>query len=227
MILSFRIIKQSYVAIKYIICKDIPHESIRYSEYWKYAIVEDKEKRDFESLNSQDLDQIVDGYNKIKEFESIKGRTLHAINFLFLAYTSYYWMETFILFMTSIETLVSPSDERQITTRIIKRVRGLISDSNICSRKKIERLYKLRSNILHGRILENINFSEHKNELQYLQIIVLNAFQKILSEDFQSIYKNEESKEKFYSQYEKMAKSISRTISEIVFTIKTFIGKFL
>ena len=107
-------------------------------------------------------------------------------------------MESYILFMTSLETLVSPSIEEGITSKIIKRTRKLINDSKICSKRNINNLYKLRSNIIHGRVLVDLSFKEHQDEMVKLQIIVLKVFEKILSNDFCTIYKNEESKEKFF-----------------------------
>jgi len=199
LLLAFRIAKHSDLSIKYIICKDVLHFSSKYSDDWKYALAEQNIKKDFRDLNNLDLHDIVIVYNQLQELFKVSHRTTHAINFLFLAYTSYYWMESYILFMTSLETLVSPSIEEGITSKIIKRTRKLINDSKMCSKRNINNLYKLRSNIIHGRVLVDLSFKEHQDEMVKLQIIVLKAFEKILSNDFHTIYKNEESKEKFFN----------------------------
>ena len=198
LLLACRIIKYSDLSIKYLICKNAPDESSKYSDYWKYAIAEKNPKRDIQELNKDDLEKIVDGYYKLKELFKVSPRTTHAINFLILAYTSYYWMEAYIIFMTSLETLVSPPTEVQITSNIIKRTRKLVNDSKICSKKDIDELYKLRSDIIHGRILVSLDFNERIDDLIKLQIIVLKAFENILESDFKTNYKDENSKEKFF-----------------------------
>lgn len=197
LLLSFRIAKQSKIGSNIILCENNKEDYQKYWDNWLPALRK-KNYPTTEEFSTNDLNEIKNVFNALSNFEMVAPRTKHAVNFLFLAYTSYYWMEVFIILMTTIETLVSPSDERQITKRIIKRVRGIINDPKICSGNKIKDLYDLRSNIVHGRILENNNFEEHKNDLNDLQLIVLTAFQKILSNDFKSIYKNEESKEKFF-----------------------------
>jgi hypothetical protein len=105
--------------------------------------------------------------------------------------------------MTTLETLVSPSTEDKITSKIIKRTRKLINDSKLCSKRVIDNLYKLRSDIIHGRVLVDISFKEHQEEMVKLQVIVLKAFEIILSKDYHLIYKNEESKENFFESKKK------------------------
>lgn len=145
LLLAFRVTKYSDISIKYIICKNAFHFSSKCSDDWKYAIAEKNYKKDFDALNNLDLDEVIKGYIHLIELFKVTPRTTHAINFLFLAYTSYYWMEAFLLFMTSLESLVSPPTEDQITTKILKRTRKLINDPNVCSKKDINNLYQLRS----------------------------------------------------------------------------------
>ena len=200
LLLAFRISKHSDLSIKYIICKDAPHLSIRYSDDWKYAFAEKHPKRKLDELNSIDLNIVISSYKKVVDFFNFTFRTRHAVDFLFLAYTAYNWKAAYILFMTSLETLISPPTEDQITSHIIKRTRKLINDSKICSKKTINALYELRSNIIHGRVLYDLNINNHLDDLVRLQKIVLKSFEIILEKDFKSIYKNEDSKEKFYNQ---------------------------
>ncbi len=209
LLLSFRIHKKSDISVKYFLCKNDSSESERYSEDWKYALADIKNHSE---LNIEDLDVIKGGVQLLENFEKTSFRTSHAVNFLFLGYTSYYWMEAFILFVTSLETLVSPSTENQVTNRIIKRTVKLIDDNTICSRTKLDDLYKLRSNITHGRILVGIDFKDHKTDLQDLQKIVLSAFKTILSKNFNSIYKNEKSKELFFEVNTQISENIKALI---------------
>jgi len=86
--------------------------------------------------------------------------------------------------------LVSPPTEEQITKTIIRRTRILINDPKICSKKIINDLYELRSDITHGRILVDLSFNDHINDMSKLQNIVLKAFEIVLSKNFQKNYKN-------------------------------------
>ena len=199
-LLICRIDSNSSIGIKYVICRNAPHLSDRFSEFWKPALI--GSKSGVEHFNTTLLKKLLIRYNRLLDFNSLSTRTAHALNFLLLAYTSYYWMESFILFITSLETLVSPSSENQITSKILKRTVKLINNVEICSKTKLEKLYELRSNIIHGRILVDLNFKEYLDNIQKLQIIVLTAFKTILNKNFKTIYLDEESKENFYTNLE-------------------------
>lgn len=200
LLLAFRIIKYSDLSMKYIICKNVPHFSSKYSDYWKYAIANKYSKTEFEDINKDDLDEIIRIYKQLQRFFKVSHRTSHAVNFLFLAYTSYYWMESFMLFMTALETLVSPDKKDKIVSEVTDRVVGLINDKEICSKTKFGKIYELRSDIIHGKILVNLDFDKELIKLQQLQKIVLQTFKVLLEKDFIIIYKDEESKELFYNR---------------------------
>jgi len=199
-LLSFRIYKRADCSSRYILCLTDTDFSWKFDESWKIADANSKSSKD---LNELDIQDIINGYKRIKLLNTVSNRTKHAIQFLFLGYTSHYWMQAFVLFMTSLEALLSPPIEDQITTKIIKRTRGLINDTNLCSKRIMNQLYELRSDIIHGRILVGLSFKDHIYEMSKLQIIVLRAFEIILEKDFISIYQNEESKELFFQQLEK------------------------
>ncbi|MDY0083020.1 MAG: HEPN domain-containing protein [Ignavibacteriaceae bacterium] len=199
-LLAARIVLQSDLSVKYILCKDAPHFSTKYLDDWKYAIAEKREKRERQELNKFDLDKIVLAYNCLQGFFKVSPRTAHAINFLFLAYTSCYWMESFMLLMTALETLVSPDKIGAIVSDVTKRVVSLIKNKNICSKTRFDKIYELRSDIIHGKVLIDINFDKELPKLQQLQRIVLTVFKILLEKDFKDIYKDENSKEKFYKE---------------------------
>ncbi|MDP2366259.1 MAG: HEPN domain-containing protein, partial [Ignavibacteria bacterium] len=188
LLLAARISKQSDLSIKYIICKNPPQFSLKYSDNWKYAISAIRIKSERQELNKFDLDKVVLTYKQLQEFFKISSRTTHAVNFLFLAYTSYYWMEAFMLLMTALETLVSPDERGAIVKPITSRVVSLINDKNICSRTKFEKIYDLRSDIIHGKILVDINFEKELPRLQQLEKIVLAIFKVLLEKDYKNIY---------------------------------------
>lgn len=200
LLLAFRITEHSDLSIKYIICKNVSHLSSKYSDDWKYTIAEKKEKREIKELNKFDLEKVILTYVNIKEFFKVSPRTAHAVNFLFLAYTSFYWMEAFMLLMTALETLVSPDERKTIVEPVTNRIVSLINDKNICSKTKFGKIYELRSDIIHGKVLVDINFDKELPKLQQLQRITLSVFNILLKKDFRDIYKDENSKENFYKK---------------------------
>lgn len=199
-LLAARIVLKIDLSIKYILCKDAPRLSTKYSDDWKYAIAEKNVKRERQEINSLDLDKVVIAYNRLQEFFNVSPRTAHSVNFLFLAYTSYYWMESYMLLMTALETLVSPDEREAIVGPVTKRVVLLINDKKICSKTKFGKIYELRSDIIHGKVLVDIKFENELPRLQQLQKITLAVYNKLLNEDYRSIYMTENNKEKYYSE---------------------------
>ena len=200
LLLAFRIIKQSDVQIKYLICINFPYLSIKYPDDWKYAIAESRIKRNAEAINKFELENVLDGYFKLKEFLNVSYRTSHAVNFLFLSYTSFYWMEIFLLLMTALETLVSPDKKDKIVSEVTQRVVCLINNKELCNKSKFQKIYDLRSDIIHGKVLVELNFQKELPRLQQLQKIVLETFNILLNSSYKEIYKDEYSKEDFYKK---------------------------
>lgn len=198
-LLSFRIFKKTDCISKYILCLTDTYYSIKYYESWKIADVGAKAVSD---LQETDIHEIISGYKKLKSFYNLSNRTKYAVQFLYLAYTSHHWMQAFVLFMISLETLVSPPTEEKITKTIISRTRKLINNPKICSKKINNDLYKLRSDITHGRILVDLSFKDHITDVSKLQNIVLKTFEIVLSQNFRKNYKNEQSKEVFFQKLE-------------------------
>jgi len=199
-LLSFRIFKKADCNSKYILCLTDTFYSIKYNESWKIADVDSKSAT---ILNEGDIQEIITGYKKLKLFYNLSNRTKHSVQFFYLGYTSYHWMQAFALFMISLETLVSPTTEEQITKTIINRTRNLINNPKICSKNIINNLYQLRSDITHGRILIDLSFKDHINDMSRLQNMAIKAFEIVLSLNFKKYYKNEQSKEEFFRKLEK------------------------
>lgn len=197
-LIANRIVLQNNIAIKYCICWDAPHTSTKFADDWKYAIASDKDKYDNHEFNKIEIMEVVRIYDLLKSFNKLSPRTAHAVNFLFLGYTSYYWMESYMLFMTSLEALFSPDKIGAIVPEVTNRVIKLIGDTNICSKTKFDKIYSLRSDIIHGKVLTDLNLSKELPRLQQLQIITLTSFKIILESDFLFNYKDEESKEAYY-----------------------------
>lgn len=201
-LLASRIFANADFGVEYYICLSNKSNSIKISDSWGYSVASFKEIKteDFVEISEQNLRNIIDGYKKLLEFNSINPLTQHAIQFLFLSYTAYYSLESFILLMTSIETLVTPSKlSNTLTNDIISRVVRFIDNQDICSKTKFDKIYKFRSSIIHGRISVENNLQGNLKNIRSLQTITLFFYRKLLLEiDFNKVYKTGISKDKYF-----------------------------
>ncbi len=195
LLLAFRIFKQADCQIQFILSRNF-EDNQKVTTPLKYAIANNLSENNF---SANDLEVIKTGFQKIKEFTNLSPRSKHAIDFLFLGYSSYYWMQVFILLMTSLETLILPEKIGGITTYVEKRTFAFLKDPIVCPEDKMRNLYGLRSDIIHGKILVDLDFTQEIVRLKELQMIVLTFFKKLLEQDFKSIFKNEISKETFFN----------------------------
>lgn len=199
LLLLLRILFYSNASCKYYLYLDTNFHILSYknSDDWKYALANIETDH---IASKSDLDNAKLYYGKLLEFYSLNNRTQHAINFLFLSYTSYYWQELFALLFISLETLFSPPKETNITNTIIKRAVAFIDNPQLCSKNKLSKLYELRSDIVHGRIRMNLDFKEKIKDLVFLQKIVLECYKKIITSDLRNIYTSEENKEDYFNK---------------------------
>jgi len=208
--LTIRIFFKKHTGSQYFLCQTNTFLSQKYNEEWKYAIAE-KQIVPREELNDyftqSDIEELITAFNKFKQLWRISNRVRHSIQFLFLGYTTYYWMTSFVSLVTSLETLVSPEKIGDISPYVKKRTVAFIKDSKVCSNSRMDKLYGLRSDIVHGRILVELDFGKEIERLKQLQMIILTFFKKLLEQDFASIYKDEESKEAFFNKIAPLDKS--------------------
>jgi hypothetical protein len=197
LMLAFRIFNEADCSFKYILNVSNTHLSKKNPDDWKRAINTDKHSTNF---TIESLANIKEGYLKLQRFRTVSARTKHSIQFIYLGYISYYWMQAFILYMTSLESLVSPDIKSdKITSIIISRILKLISNDAVCSKNQLNKIYELRSDIVHGKIITDIDLKNEMSKLVKLQRVVLLGFKNILKEDFHIIYTDEQELEKFFN----------------------------
>lgn len=198
LMLAFRIFDEADCSFEYILNVSNTHESIRNLDKWKRSI---NTIEHISTFNVDTLNKIQEGYMKLIRFRSVSARTRHSIQFLYLGYISYYWMQAFVLLMTSLETLVSPDIKSdKITSIIINRLIKIIPDKSICSKKKLNKIYELRSDIIHGKIISDLQLVDEMPHIIRLQKVVLSVFNNILNKNFSTIYGDKTKFENFFSE---------------------------
>ena len=197
LMLAFRIFEHADCSFEYILNVTEPHLSKKNIDRWKRSIQNEKHSAIF---TADSLYKIKEGYKLLGNFRSVSARTRQSIQFLYLSYISYYWMQALMLFMTSIETLVSPDiKSEKITSIIINRILKLVPDKSICSKTQLNKIYELRSDIVHVKIITDIELKKELHKLVRLQKLILFAFNNILKEDFRTIYRDNIKFEKFFN----------------------------
>jgi hypothetical protein len=196
LMLAFRIFDEADCSFQYILNVSNTHSSIKNIDNWKRSINTIKHPSNFKI---EDLIKIKEGYLRLQKFFSISARTKHCIQFLYLGYISFYWMQGFILLMTSLETLVSPNiRSEKITSIIISRIMKLLTDKSICSKTQLDKIYDLRSKIVHGKITTDIEMKKVMPHVVRLQKVVLSVFNNILQNNLSNIYCNKIEFENFF-----------------------------
>jgi hypothetical protein len=99
-------------------------------------------------------------YAGLNKFKNINKRTGNAVYFLGLAYRSRGWLESLIFHVCALETLTSASKiEKEITQKFKKRIHNFIGYNE----KKLEKIYNVRSELVHGRY-------SHKSVKEHLKL---------------------------------------------------------
>lgn len=160
----------------------------------KFYLPEDQNKYDF-TINLEDMEDVKTMFTNIIEFISedniSANRVLRSIAFYKLAVETYYTAVRFLNYNIAMECIFTTSDKK-IKEQLSERVALFLTDSNSEREKikgKVRKIYKLRSEIVHGDSLEKPKIEkvndlilslENYLRLTYLEILkdkkLLNIF---------------------------------------------------
>ena len=127
-------------------------------------------------ITDEDFTNVSKIFDGLNYFKTINTRTANASYFIGLAYRSRKWLEALIFHVCALETITSAADREQgITRKFVDRIYHFIG----YDRTAIEKIYNIRSELVHGRYLaESID-----NQLDYFMIaeeVCRFVFMKIL-----------------------------------------------
>jgi len=138
-----------------------------------------------------DLQRIDIYLNRFIEMNAASTKTRNALYFAFRGMSANKWIDSFVMYMSAIESLFSKDAPGGATEIIKMRVASLLNPIMGVTRKDVGVLYALRSDMVHGRVETSDDPKENLRELAKLEHI-LNACLNIFLE--KCLYKNYESK---------------------------------
>lgn len=150
-----------------------------------------------------ELNLVKESFFSLIEMNTISNRTKNALYFLYRAFHSSKWMDSFIFLMCSLESLFSKDTSGGTTSAITTRVSSFLDHRLRCQKGDIEFLYEIRSKITHGKI-SSPNLDERQEDketnleyLDHLEFIAIECFKKLVSNKFYLRYINKDERNRF------------------------------
>lgn len=199
LLLSFKIHTLGRLFIKYRLCAENTSLSSVINEKMNY-ILADKSGRE---VTLEQLKQVNVGFGRLQEMdsiESVSNRTHNAIYFMYGAYfVASHASYMFILLFTVLEALFSKEQGGAATKTICQRASALLGSRPRCTYADIERLYNIRSELVHGR-RKAAQSGQNLADAHELEFIVCECMKKILAERIYLKYNDPTEKEAFFNR---------------------------
>ena len=155
------------------------------------------------AISFEQLNQVNVGFERLQEMDAIDGvsnRTHNAIYFMYGAYfNARHATYLFVLLFTVLEALFSKEGGGAATKTICKRVSGFLGSQPRCTYSDIERLYNIRSELVHGR-RKAADSSDNLADTHELEFVVTECMKKVLADRTYLKYKDVDDKEKYFDQ---------------------------
>ena len=153
----------------------------------KFYLPEDQNNHDF-TINLEDIEDVKAMFTNIIEFISedniSANRVLRSIGFYKLAVETYYTAVRFVNYNIAMECIFITSDKK-IKKQLSERVALFLTDSNSEREKikgKVRKIYKLRSEIVHGDSLEKPKIEKVNDLILSLENYLRLTYLKILKD---------------------------------------------
>jgi hypothetical protein len=194
---SFKIYTLGRLFIKYRLCADNPSLCRIINEKMSYILGE-KSRRE---VTLEQLHQVNVGFERLQEMDSItsaSNRTHNAIYFMYGAYfaSGHAWY-LFVLLFAVLEALFSEDRGGGATRTICQRASAFLGSRPRCTYADIERLYNIRSELVHGRRKAAAS-GQDLADAHELEFLVSECMKKMLDERIYLKYSDPKMKEAFF-----------------------------
>jgi hypothetical protein len=155
-----------------------------------------------QEISIDQLKQVNIGFQRLQEMDAIdavSSRTHNAIYFMYGAYfQARHAAYLFVLLSTVLEALFSKEHGGRATKTICKRASCLLGSRPRCTYEDIEKLYNIRSELVHGR--RKIEPGSNLSAAHELEYVVTECMRKVLSDRIYLIYNDLAGKERFFDE---------------------------
>ena len=176
-LLAFRIFSLQHPPFIKFRLSEVPEQSTRISQPMTYNYAAQRTRKPY---SEQELEAIRLGFRHIQAMDTISTRTHNALYFLYRAFHSDKWIDSFLLMTSALEALFSKDAPGGATDAISTRVASLLGSADRCTKSNVEELYDLRSSMTHGRIVVSDDPGENLAQLEHLEHVTNASFRKLL-----------------------------------------------
>lgn len=191
LLMALRVYEQSNAFIKWRFCKEDSANSARIGGYERFRNLAMTSSR---SIGEGGLSTVRNGFLNLLEMYQVSDRTKNALYFVWRGLCSRKHIDAYILLVCAIEALFSNETTEEITKTIIKRTQRFLSGIKGFGGDQIKKIYKIRSDMVHGRIPHTDKDSEQAKQniknLAKLESLVFTCIKKILDEKVYLQYKD-------------------------------------
>jgi hypothetical protein len=197
LLIAFRCYAASNCYIKWRFCKENSLHSTCLNDKFRNLAILSSNK-----LSYNDLELIKKGFIKLLEMHTISNRTKITLYFIWESLCENKHIPAYIFLMCALESLFTNDDPKNNTKILIQRIYSFFNKGSIYSKKEITKMYKIRSNMIHGRIVPTSQNDlkrreENIKDLANLEEMVLLCIKKILDEKIYSKYKSNKLRDEY------------------------------
>ena len=179
LLISFRVLSDYYPPfIKYRLCKANPQFCTRLGQPMLYNFAVQRPHNPF---SDTELRQVDAGFQHLRKMDAISPRTHNALYFVYRAFHTDKWIDSFLLLMSSLEALFSNATPGAATRAIRRRVSSLLGHGPRCAEADIRNLYHLRSDMTHGRVVVDDDAGKNLEQLGHLEYVVSRCFRELVN----------------------------------------------
>lgn len=195
LLISFRVLSDNYPPfIKYRLCSANPQFCTRLGQPMLYNFAIQRPHKPFDNT---DLRQIDAGFQHLRKMDAISPRTHNALYFVYRAFHTDKWIDSFLLLMSSLEALFSNDTPGAATRAITRRVSSLLGNTPHCTEADIRRLYHLRSDMTHGRMVVDDDAGKNLEELGHLEFVTSRCFRELVNTAAYVHYEDKPKRDRF------------------------------
>jgi hypothetical protein len=195
LLIAFRVLSDNCPPfIKYRLCAANPQLCTRLGQPMLYN---DTVQRPHKPFDGTDLKHIDNGFKHLRRMDAVSPRTHNALYFAHRAFHTDKWIDSFLLLMSSLEALFSNDTPGAATGAITRRVSSLLGNRSRCTDGEVKGLYRLRSDMTHGRVVVDDDARKNLEQLGHLEFVTNQCFRELVNTGVYAHYETSLKREQF------------------------------